>query len=130
MNFGADMFKPVIVAKKSWWVPERNSQLLAVQIDLPEEYQQAIRWKMERLVREWGLERAVMSANNYLKQDGALELPPVDDEEQLVQLVLENNSRISEKINAGDPILAKPAAQKEALIAVEDQKLNWEDFLT
>jgi hypothetical protein len=130
MNFGVDMFKPVIVAKKSWWVPEKNSQLLAVQIDRPEEYQQAIRWKMESLAEEWGLERALASANNYLQQDGALALPQPGDEEQLVQLVLENNSRISEKINEGDPTVAKPAAQKRALIAVEDQKLNWEDFLT
>jgi hypothetical protein len=34
------------------------------------------------------------------------------------------------KNNAGDPTVAKPAAPKRALIAVEDQKLNWEDFLT
>ena len=82
------MFKTVIFDGKSWWVPERNSQLLAVQINQPEEYQQAIRWKMETLAQEWGLERAVESANNYLKQDGALELPPVEDEEFLVELVL------------------------------------------
>jgi hypothetical protein len=124
------MFKPVIVANKSWWVPENDSQLLAVQIDRPEKYQQAIRWKMARLAREWGLERALASANNYLQQDGALELPPVEDEEQLVQLVLENNSRIMEMVNAGDPEVAKQASHKEALIAVEDQMLNWEDFLT
>ena len=124
------MFKPVIVANKSWWVPEKDSQLLAVQIDRPEEYQQAIRWKMERLAKEWGLERAVMSANNYLTQEGSLELPPVEDEEYLVQLVLENNSRIMEKVNAGDPAVSKPAEPKEAKIAAEDQEMNWEDFLT
>ena len=124
------MFKPVIVANKSWWVPENESQLLAVQINLPEEYLQAVRWKMEKLAQEWGLEKAVESANNYLQQDGALALPPVEDEEQLVQLVLENNSRIMEMVNAGDPEVAKPASHKEALIAVEDQMLNWEDFLT
>ena len=124
------MFKTVIFDGKSWWVPERNSQLLAVQIDQPEEYQQAIRWKMERLAQEWGLERAVESANNYLKQDGALELPPVEDEEFLVELVLLNNSRIAEKVNAGDPAVSKPAEPKEAKMSVEDQELNWEDFLT
>ena len=124
------MFKPVIVANKSWWVPERNSQLLAVEINQPEEYQQAIRWKMETLAEEWGLQAAVESANNYLTQDGALELPPVSDEELLVQLVLENNSRILEKINAGDPAVSKPAEPKLAEIAVKDQDLNWEDFLT
>ena len=124
------MFKPVIVANKSWWVPERNSQLLAVQIDRPEEYQQAIRWKMESLAEDWGLERALASANHYLRQEGATYLPTPGDEEQLVQFVLEKNSRIMEKINAGDPTVAKPAAPKRALIAVEDQKLNWEDFLT
>ena len=124
------MFKPVIVANKSWWVPEKDSQLLAVQINQPEEYQQAIRWKMETLAQEWGLERAVESANNYLKQDGALELPPVEDEEFLVELVLLNNSRIAEKVNAGDPAVSKPAEPKEAKMSVEDQELNWEDFLT
>ena len=124
------MFKPVIVANKSWWVPEKNSQLLAVQINQPEEYQQAIRWKMETLAQEWGLERAVESANNYLKQDGALELPLAEDEEQLVELVLLNSSRIAEKVNEGDPAVSKPAEPKLAKIAVEDQEMNWEDFLT
>jgi hypothetical protein len=130
MNFGADMFKPVIVANKSWWVPERNSQLLAVQIERPEEYRQAIRWKMQTLAKEWGMQAALESANNYLTQDGALELPPVEDEELLVQLVLENNSRIAEKVNAGDPAVSKPAEPELAKIAVEDQEMNWEDFLT
>jgi hypothetical protein len=97
------MFKPTIIANKSWWVPEKNSQLLAVPIDQPEAYQQAVRWKMEELAQKWGLERALMSANNYLTQDGALELPPVEDEEQLVELVLLNSSRIAEKVNAGGP---------------------------
>ena len=123
------MFKPVIVAKKSWWVPERNSQLLAVEIERPEEYRQAIRWKMETLAEEWGLQAAVESANNYLMQDGALKLPRVEDEEVLVQLVLEN-SRIAEKVNAGDPAVSKPADPKTAKIVVEDQEMNWEDFLT
>jgi hypothetical protein len=130
MNFGADMFKPVIVANKSWWVPERNSQLLAVEIERPEEYRQAIRWKMQTLAKEWGMQAALESANNYLTQDGALELPPVADEELLVQLVLENSSRIQEKVNAGDPAVSKPAEQKQAKIAVENQEMNWEDFLT
>ena len=124
------MFKPVIVANKSWWVPERNSQLLAVQISRPEEYQQAVRLKMEALAKEWGMQAALESANNYLTQDGALELPPVEDEELLVQLVLENNSRIQEKVNAGDPAVSKPAEPELAKIAVEDQEMNWEDFLT
>jgi hypothetical protein len=124
------MFKQTIIAKKSWWVPEKNSQLLAVPIDQPEEYQQAVRWKMENLAQDWGLKRAVMSANNYLTQDGALELPPVEDEEQLVELVLLNSSRIAEKVNAGDPAVSKPAEPKLAELAAKDQELNWEDFLT
>ena len=124
------MFKPVIVANKSWWVPERNSHLLAVQISRPEEYQQAVRLKMETLAKEWGMQAALESANNYLTQDGALELPPVEDEELLVRLVLENNSRIQEKVNAGDPAVSKPAEPELAKIAVEDQEMNWEDFLT
>ena len=124
------MFKPTIVANKSWWVPAKNSQLLAVPIDQPEAYQQAVRWKMQELAQNWGLERAVMSANNYLTQDGALELPPVEDEEQLVELVLLNSSRIAEKVNAGDPAVSKPAEPKLAEIAAKDQELNWEDFLT
>ena len=70
------------------------------------------------------------SANNYLGQEGALELPLVEDEELLVQLVLENNSRIIEKVNAGDPAVSKPATPELARIAVEDQEINWEDFLT
>jgi hypothetical protein len=85
---------------------------------------------METLAQAWGLERAVESANNYLKQDGALELPPVEDEEFLVELVLLNNSRIAEKVNAGDPAVSKPAKPELAKIAVEDQEMNWEDFLT
>ena len=124
------MFKPTIVANKSWWVPERNSHLLAVQISRPEEYQQAVRLKMETLAKEWGMQAALESANNYLTQDGALELPPVEDEELLVRLVLENNSRIQEKVNAGDPAVSKPADPEGAKLVVKDQELNWEDFLT
>jgi hypothetical protein len=124
------MFKPTIVANKSWWVPAKNSQLLAVQIDQPEEYQQAVRWKMEALAQEWGLERALMSANNYLTQDGSLELPQPEDEEQLVELVLLNSSRLAEKVNEGDLAVSKPAEPKEAELAAKDQELNWEDFLT
>ena len=123
------MFKTVIFDGKSWWVPERNSQLLAVEIERPEEYRQAIRWKMETLAEKWGLQAAVESANNYLRQDGGLKLPRVEDEEHLVQLVLEN-SRIAEKVNAGDPAVSKPADPKTAKIVVEDQEMNWEDFLT
>ena len=123
------MFKTVIFDGKSWWVPERNSQLLAVEIERPEEYRQAIRWKMETLAEKWGLQAAVESANNYLRQDGGLKLPRVEDEELLVQLVLEN-SRIAEKVNAGDPAVSKPADPKTAKIVVEDQEMNWEDFLT
>ena len=88
------MFKTVIFDGKSWWVPERNSQLLAVEIERPEEYRQAIRWKMQRLAKEWGMQAALESANNYLTQDGGLVLPHEVDEELLVQLVLEN-SRIA-----------------------------------
>jgi hypothetical protein len=82
------------------------------------------------MAEEWGLERALESANNYLQQDGALALPQWRTRKQLVQLVLENSSRILEKVNAGDPAVSKPAAQKEATEVVEDQEMNWEDFLT
>ena len=123
------MFKTVIFDGKSWLVPERNSQLLAVEIERPEEYRQAIRWKMQRLAKEWGMQAALESANNYLTQDGGLELPHEVDEELLVQFVLEY-SRIAEKVNAGDPAVSKPAEPKEAKMSVEDQELNWEDFLT
>jgi hypothetical protein len=85
---------------------------------------------MQTLAKEWGMQAALESANNYLTQDGALELPPVADEDLLVQLVLENNSRILEKVNAGDPAVSKPADPKTAKIVVEDQEMNWEDFLT
>ena len=131
MNYGADMFKPVIVAKKSWWVPENNGDLLAVQIDQAEQYQQAVISKMANLAEEWGgLERALASANNYLRQEGSTYLPMPEDVEQLVEFVIQNNSRIAEKINEGDPEVANPAPTKEAVYLVENQELNWEDFLT
>ena len=124
------MFRPIIFQNKSWWVPEGNSQLLAVQIDLPEEYHQAVIWKMAKLAEEWGFERALASANHYLQQDGGLTLPQPSDEEQLVEFVLQNNSRIAEMVYQGSPEESNPASPKSARIAVEDQKLNWEDFLT
>ena len=131
MNYGADMFKPVIVANKSWWVPENNGRLLAVQIDQPQEYQQAIISKMAKLAEEWGgLERALASANNYLRQEGSTYLPMPEDVEQLVEFVIQNNSRIAEMVNEGDPEVANPAPQQEAVYQVENQEMNWEDFLT
>ena len=127
----APVFKPVIVAKKSWWVPENNGQLLAVQIDQAEQYQQAIISKMANLAEEWGgLERALASANHYLRQEGSTYLPNPGDLEQLVKFVIQNNSRIAEKINEGDPEVANPAPTKEAIYCVNNQEMNWEDFLT
>lgn len=131
LNSKAPVFKPVIVAKKSWWVPENNGQLLAVQIDQADQYQQAIISKMANLAEEWGgLERALESANNYLRQEGSTYLPKPEDVEQLVEFVIQNNSRIAEMINEGDPEVANPAPTKEAIYLVKNQELNWEDFLT
>ena len=125
------MFKPVIVANKSWWVPENNGQLLAVQIDQAEQYQQAIISQMANLAEEWGgLERALASANNYLRQEGSTYLPNPADVEQLVEFVIQNNSRIAEMVNEGDPEVANPAPTEEAIYYVNHQELNWEDFLT
>ena len=124
------MFKPVIVANKSWWVPEKNGHLLAVQIDQPEEYQQAIVLKMAKLAEELGLEQALEVANWYLRQEGSTYLPNPEDEEQLVEFVIQNNSRIAEKIQAGDPEVAQPAPPDEAIYQVENQEMNWEDFLS
>jgi hypothetical protein len=131
LNEKALVFKPVIVANKSWWVPENHGQLLAVQIDQPQQYQQAIISKMANLAEEWGgLERALASANNYLRQEGSTYLPMPEDVEQLVEFVIQNNSRIAEKINEGNPEVANPALPKDAVYCVENQELNWEDFLT
>ena len=125
------MFKPVIVANKSWWVPENHGRLLAVQIDQPQQYQQAIIDKMANLAEEWGgLERALASANNYLRQEGSTYLPIPEDVEQLVEFVIQNNSRIAEMVNEGDPEVANPAPPQEAKYQVENQEMNWEDFLT
>jgi hypothetical protein len=130
LNGKAPVFKTVIVANKSWWVPEEDGHLLAVQIDQPEQYQQAIIWKMAKLAQEWGFERALESANIYLRQEGSLTLPNPEDEEQLVKFVIQNNSRIAEKIQAGDPEVSQPAPPDEARYLVENQEMNWEDFLT
>jgi hypothetical protein len=86
---------------------------------------------MANLAEAWGgLERALASANNYLRQEGATYLPNPGDLEQLVKFVIQNNSRIAEKINEGDPEVANPAPTEEAVYCVEDQEMNWEDFLT
>jgi hypothetical protein len=131
LNCKAPVFKPVIVANKSWWVPENYGQLLAVQIDQPQQYQQAIVDKMAKLAEEWGgLERALASANNYLRQEGSTYLPKPENVEQLVEFVIQNNSRIAEKINEGDPEVANPAPTEEAIYCVNNQEMNWEDFLT
>ena len=127
----APVFKPVIVANKSWWVPENNGQLLAVQIDQPQKYKKAIISKMANLAEEWGgMERALASANHYLRQEGSTYLPNPGNLEQLVEFVIQNNSRIAEMINEGDPEVANPAPTEEAVYWVKNQEINWEDFLT
>jgi hypothetical protein len=50
--------------------------------------------------------------------------------EQLVEFVIQNNSRIAEMVNEGDPEVSNPAPPKEAVYCVENQEMNWEDFLT
>ena len=124
------MFRPIIFQNKSWWVPEGNSQLLAVQIDQPEEYHQAVIWKMAKLAEEWGFERALASANHYLQQDGGLPLPQPSDEEQLVEFILQSNSRLAEMVNWNSPEMSESATPESARWALEDQQINWEDFLT
>ena len=124
------MFKPVIIAKKSWWVPAENRQKLAVEISRPEDYRQAIRWKMETLVESQGLEAAYKTANQINREDGGLPLEPPANSEHLVNQMLEN-SRVLEMIKWGSPEKAQPASREDAMFAVKDQPtLNWGVFLT
>ena len=126
------MFKPVIVANKSWWVPEENSLRLAVKLSNPEDYRQAILWKMETLVDQWGLQKAAKLADKIMRQEGALALDQTYNAEHLVTQVLENSLRIGLMIKAGNPAWAEPADPEEARAAVEAQaeEMNWETFLT
>jgi hypothetical protein len=126
------MFKPVIVANKSWWVPEKRSLMLAVRLDNPEDYHQAILWKMETLVDELGLAKAIKVADKILRQEGALALDQIYNAEHLVTQVLENSLRIGMAIKEGDPEIAQPADPKEALAMVEAQaeEMTWATFLT
>ena len=124
------MFKPVIIAKKSWWVPASHSQKLAVEISRPEEYEQAIRWKMEKLVEAQGLEAAYKTANQINRGDGGRPLEPPYNSEHLVNQMLEN-SRVLEMVNWGSPEKAESASKEDAMFAVKNQAgLNWGDFLT
>jgi hypothetical protein len=126
------MFKPVTVANKSWWVPEKRSLMLAVRLDNPEDYHQAILWKMETLVDELGLAKAIKVADKILRQEGALALDQIYNAEHLVTQVLENSLRIGMAIKEGDPEIAQPADPKEALAMVEAQaeEMTWATFLT
>ena len=124
------MFKPVIIAKKSWWVPAENRQKLAVEISRPEDYKQAIRRKMEMLADKEGLEAAYQTANQINRADGGLSLMEPEDSEHLVNQMLEN-SRVLEMIKWGSPEKAEPASKEDAMFAVKDQPtLNWGVFLT
>ncbi len=125
------MFSPVQVANKSWWVPSENSQMLAVHLDNPANYQQAVEAKMESLILAIGLEPAAALTDYLLRQEGATYLPEVDSPDQLVSLVLENSLRIAEKIKEGHPDRAEPADKADALAMVElQEELGWEGFLT
>lgn len=124
------MFKPVTIAKKLWWVPAANSQKLAVEISQPEEYEQAVRWKMETLVEQAGLPAAYKTANRINLGDGGLPLELPANPEHLVDQMLEN-SRVLELVRLGAPEKSEPANKEAALLAVQSQReLNWADFLT
>lgn len=125
------MFKPVIVAKKSWWVPANDGLKLAVQIDRPEQYQEAVLWKMERLVQAMGLEPATALADRMLRQDGAPALEPTYNPEHLVEQVLENSLDLRCMIREGSPVMAQAQEEQEATRLVEEQaELTWGNFLS
>ncbi len=126
------MFKPVFVANKPWWVPENNSQTLAVQISNPEEYRQAVILKMEELADQAGLEEASHLAVQILTDEGALKpWGPATSTEELVAWVLENSVRVACMIREGGPDMAEPASAEDAKEAVEMQaELDWGEFLT
>jgi len=71
----APVFKPVIVANKSWWVPENNGQLLAVQIDQPQKYKKAIISKMANLAEEWGGDGTGAGISEQLPTTGGVNVP-------------------------------------------------------
>ena len=125
------MYKPVIVANESWWVPAENGLKLAVKITDPENYHQAVESKLEALINQLGLEKAHKLANRILEQEGALELWPPANAGQLVSAILDNSSRLAEEIREGRPDRSEPADEEEAVSLVEDQlELTLEDFLT
>lgn len=110
------MFKPVIVANKSWWVPLLHSQALAVELSDPKDYRQAVEDKVLRLLEQAG-EGARDQVEAYL---GPQVVESSLDPEDLMWAVL-GHLRVAERIQEGDPLEAEPAPEEDARAAVAAQ---------
>lgn len=121
-NSGPVSFKPVKIAGKSWWVPKVHSAELAVPLENPVLYRQAIRAKMVELIRKEGLAEARARVADILAGDHInLDDPLEDSPEQLVREILEKSPATSMKVWEGDPAASEPASLADATQAVADQ---------
>lgn len=120
------MLKLTKVAEKSWWVPESSPTALAVQIKTAAEYPQAIRDKVERLIEKAGSEAADLVRSRLEQDGGRLE----DSDPEMLARALLRMQDIGEIVRMGNPEMAQPASQEDALDAIEAQAdLTLEDFL-
>lgn len=118
--------KLVNVQKQLWWVPERNSALLAVPIQTEQEYYPAIRDKLVALMEKAG--PGVLDLVTRIMEPQGLVVEPTKDLERLASQVLATAS-VGEMVREGYPT-GPAATTAAATMAVRDQpSLELTDFL-
>ena len=119
------MFKPTHVASKSWWVPSAYQIPLAVPLDSPDQYLEAIRGKVNRLLAGRSPEELGRILEDYLGPETGL-VNPANRGEVLESIL--GHPRVLEMVKAGSPDEADVAEQP--LAAIRDQDgLDLEGFL-
>ena len=122
MIYGGAQMKLYNVAKQSWWVPAIHPQAMAVRIQTPEEFLQAIKAKMLALA-----DKTQQGQREYLAQI----TPGADPEPLSLVTALLGQVGLGEAIAENNPETgAEPADEATALEAIASQgELTLADYL-
>jgi len=121
------MFKPTVIQKRSWWVPCVHPLALAVPLDDPARYREAVQEKVEKLVRVTPLAEAQRLVGMYCGPTASVMGKESLDE---VKVSLLQYPGMNNLLAAGDPARVEPLEAEYVDEVVKAQAdLRLEDVL-